>query len=120
MSIGWTFKIKCKKTCVTLLCVQVESTLRGPRGTGLIFIKDSIQKKIIPKIIDTTKSKIIGKNLSIINSTNIFETFEYSPSLKIGLSKAIEKYNKLGHKEVEFKIKNLSKYFRKKYHQIHL
>ena len=67
------------------------------------FYKRFHSKKIIPKIIDTTKSKIIGRNLSIINSKNIFETFEYSPSLKIGLSKAIEKYNKLGHKEVNLK-----------------
>ena len=107
-------KLNVKKNMCDALVCSGRKYLRGPRGTGLIFIKDSIQKKIIPKIIDTTKSKIIGRNLSIINSTNIFETFEYSPSLKIGLSKAIEKYNKLGHKEVEFKIKNLSKYFRKK------
>ena len=107
-------KLNVKKNMCDALVCSGRKYLRGPRGTGLIFIKDSIQKKIIPKIIDTTKSKIIGRNLSIINSKNIFETFEYSPSLKIGLSKAIEKFNKLGHKEVEFKIKNLSKYFRKK------
>ncbi|MAI60749.1 MAG: hypothetical protein CMM92_07000 [Rickettsiales bacterium] len=102
-----------KNMCDGLVC-SGRKYLRGPRGTGLIFIKDSIQKKIIPKIIDITKSKIIGRNISIINRKNIFETFEYSPSLKIGLSKAIEKFNKLGHKEVELKIKSLSKYFRKK------
>ena len=114
MSISWPFEIECKKNMCDALVCSGRKYLRGPRGTGLIFIKDSIQEKIIPKIIDTTKSKIIGRKLSIINSKNIFETFEYSPSLKIGLSKAIEKFNKLGHKEVEFKIKNLSKYFRKK------
>jgi len=102
-----------KNMCDALVC-SGRKYLRGPRGTGLIFIRDSIQKKITPKIMDTTKSKINGRNLSIINNKNIFETFEYSPSLKIGLSKAIEKFNKLGHKKIEHDIKNLSKYFRKK------
>ena len=107
-------KLNVKKNMCDALVCSGRKYLRGPRGTGLIFIKDSIQKNITPKIIDTTKSKIIGRNLSIFNKENIFETFEYSPSLKIGLSKAIEKYNKLGHKKIELKIKNLSKYFRKK------
>tara|TARA_A100001011_G_scaffold364704_1_gene415713 strand:- start:3601 stop:4734 length:1134 start_codon:yes stop_codon:yes gene_type:complete len=107
-------KLNVKKNMCDALVCSGRKYLRGPRGTGLIFIKDSIQKKIIPKIIDTSKSKVIGKNLSVINNQNIFETFEYSPSLKIGLSKAIEKFNKLGHKKIELIIKNLSKYFRKK------
>ena len=107
-------KLNVKKNMCDALVCSGRKYLRGPRGTGLIFIKESIQKKIIPKIIDTTKSKVIGKNISVINNQNIFETFEYSPSLKIGLSKAIEKFNKLGHKKIELSIKNLSKYFRKK------
>ena len=107
-------KLNVKKNMCDALVCSGRKYLRGPRGTGLIFIKDSIQKNITPKIIDTTKSKIIGRNLSIFNNENIFETFEYSPSLKIGLSKAIEKFNNLGHKKIELKIKNLSKYFRKK------
>ncbi len=107
-------KLNVKKSMCDALVCSGRKYLRGPRGTGLIFIKDSIQKKITPKILDTTKSKIIGENFSIFNNKNLFETFEHSPSLKIGLSKAIEKCNKLGLKKIEFKIKNLSKYFRKK------
>tara|TARA_B100000963_G_C22614755_1_gene666728 strand:+ start:479 stop:1288 length:810 start_codon:yes stop_codon:yes gene_type:complete len=107
-------KLNVKKNMCDVLVCSGRKYLRGPRGTGLIFIRNSIQKKITPRIIDTTKSKIIGRNLLIINNKNIFETFEYSPSLKIGLSKAIEKFNNLGHKKIETKIKNLSKYFRKK------
>ena len=57
MSISWTFEIECKKNMCDALVCSGRKYLRGPRGTGLIFIKDSIQKKIIPKIIDTTKSK---------------------------------------------------------------
>ena len=107
-------KLNVKKNMCDALVCSGRKYLRGPRGTGLIFIKNSIQKYITPKIIDTTKSKIIGENFSIISNKNIFETFEYSPSLKIGLSKAIEKFNKLGPEKIESKIKNLSKYFRKK------
>ena len=91
--------------------------LRGPRGTGFIYIKDSIKKKIQPSIFDS-RSCVLKKMKTILYKKNLFETFEFSPALIIGLSESLSYLNKLGIRKVEKKIKNLSIYFRKQIKKI--
>ncbi len=88
--------------------------LRGPRGTGFIFIKKKIQKKIIPSLLDMHNSKIIKNKEIVHNKSHIFETFEHSPALKIALSDSIEKINNIGVAKIQKKINFLSLYMRKK------
>ena len=77
--------------------------LRGPRGTGFIYIKDDIQKRIVPHLLDIHNSKII-KNEKIVNiKSNIFETFEHSPALKLALSDSIENINNIGIYKIQKK-----------------
>ena len=66
-----------------------------------------------PLILDLRNTKLTKKGLKV-SKANIFENFEYSPALKIGLSKAIEKINLFGIKKIEFDIAKKSKYLRKK------
>ena len=49
-----------------------------------------------------------------IRSDRTFENFEYSPALKLGLNKAIEKINYFDINKIEPNIKNKSLYLRKK------
>ncbi len=87
--------------------------LRGPRGTGFIFLNNKIRSKIKPLILDLNNSKLYEKRVKVKNA-RIFENFEYSPALKIGLSKAIEKLNNIGIERLELDIKKKSLFFRKK------
>ena len=64
-------------------------------------------------ILDMKNSEIIGDKIKIKKS-NIFENFEFSPSLQVGLSKALEKVNEYGIYNIEQNIIKKSKYFRKK------
>ena len=66
-----------------------------------------------PLILDLKNTKFSKKGLKV-SKANIFENFEYSPALKIGLSKAIEKINLLGIKKIEVDIAKKSKFLRKK------
>ena len=50
-------------------------------------------------------TKAVKKNVPL------FEVFEYSPALKLGLSNAIANVNKIGIKKIEKKIKKLSIFF---------
>ena len=102
-----------KNLCDALVC-SGRKYLCGPRGTGFIYLRNPIQKKIVPNILDLNKSKVIKNKLSIYEKKNLFELFEHSPALKIGLSKSIEKINKIGVEKIEKKIKNLSRYLREK------
>ena len=63
-------------------------------------------------------AEIIGDKIRI-NKSNIFENFEFSPSLQLGFSKAIEKVNNHGIYKIEQNIICKSKYFRKKLENFH-
>ena len=111
-SIGH-IKIDVKKIKCDVMVGSGRKYLRGPRGTGFIYVKDSVKKNIQPSIFDS-KSCVLKKMNTILYKKNLFETFEFSPALIIGLSESLSYLNKLGIKNIEKKIKNLSIYFRKK------
>ena len=111
-SIG-QIEVDVKKINCDVLVGSGRKYLRGPRGTGFIYMNDKIRKKIKPMILDMKNAEIIGDKIKI-NKSNIFENFEFSPSLQLGFSKAIEKVNKYGINKIEQNIISKSKYFRKK------
>ncbi len=101
-------KIKCD-----VLVGSGRKYLRGPRGTGFIFLNNKIRPRITPLILDMNNAKFNFNNLRV-NNRRVFENFEYSPALKVGLSKAIEKINKFGVNKSENIIKRKSILLRKK------
>ena len=111
-SIGQV-NIDVKKIKCDVLVGSGRKYLRGPRGTGFIFINEKIRNKIKPLILDMKNSEFINGRLKIKNS-NIFENFEFSPSLQLGLSMAIDKINHIGIKKIETDINRKSKHLRKR------
>jgi len=111
-SIGH-IEVDVKKINCDVLVGSGRKYLRGPRGTGFIYINDNVREKINPMILDMKNAEIIEDKIKISRS-NIFENFEFSPSLQLGFSKAIEKVNNCGIHKIEQNIINKSKYFRKK------
>ncbi len=99
--------------CDALVC-SGRKYLRGPRGTGFIYVRNEIQNKLNPSILDMKKCKVEQNKLEIFEEKNIFEVFEYSPALKIGFSNSISEINKIGIKKIEKKIIKFSRYFRSK------
>ena len=111
-SIGH-ININVKKINCDVLVGSGRKYLRGPRGTGFIFVKKTLQTKLKPLILDL-KNASVHENKVKINEKRIFENFEYSPALKLGLNKAVEKINLLEMNKIELNIKKKSLYFRKK------
>ena len=116
-SIG-QIEVDVKKINCDVLVGSGRKYLRGPRGTGFIYINDKIREKINPMILDMKNAEIIGDKIKI-NKSNIFENFEFSPSLQLGFSKAIEKVNNYGIYKIEQNIIKKSEYFRKKLENFH-
>ena len=116
-SIG-QIEVDVKKINCDVLVGSGRKYLRGPRGTGFIYINDKTREKINPMILDMKNAEIVGDNIKI-NKSNIFENFEFSPSLQLGFSKAIEKVNNYGIYKIEKNIISKSKYFRKKLENFH-
>ncbi len=111
-SIGQV-KVDVKKIKCDVLVGSGRKYLRGPRGTGFIFVKKQITKKIQPSILDL-KNAELKENYIKIRKSNVFENFEYSPALKLGLSKAIENTNITGIEEITSDIKKKSLFLRRK------
>ena len=93
-------EVNVKKINCDVLVGSGRKYLRGPRGTGFIYINDKIRQKINPMILDMRNSEIIGNKIKVKKS-NIFENFEFSPSLQVGLSKALERVNEYGICNIE-------------------
>ena len=109
-SIGQV-EIDVKKQHCDILVASGRKYLRGPRGTGLLYINKKIKKEISPLILDIKNTSVKGNRISMNKKSSLFEVFEYSPALKLGLSKAISDVNKIGIEKIKKKIKNLSSFF---------
>lgn len=86
--------------------------LRGPRGTGFIFLKTQTNFAITPSIVDSYNTRCL-KKFKFIRS-HIFENFEYSRALKLGLAESINQINLITVKKIEKNIKKKSYYLREK------
>ena len=110
-SIGH-INVNVKKFKCDVLIGSGRKFLRGPRGTGFIFLRKMKNSLIKPQIIDAHNSNINSK--ISIKSDHVFENFEYSPALKIGLSESVKRINDIGIIKIEKNIKLKSNYFRDK------
>ena len=112
--------INVKKIKCDVLVGSGRKYLRGPRGTGFIYVNSKILNLVCPNILDLKNSKIFQNKVKIMKS-KIFENFEYSPALKLGLTEAIDCINKKTIQKIELDIKKKSTYLRlklKKYNRI--
>ena len=76
-------KLNAKKNMCDALVCSGRKYLRGPRGTGLIFIKDSIQKKITPKPLRAVKLR------------SFYETIDIDTIEDLNLARMIERSKKI-------------------------
>ncbi len=107
-------KIKCD-----FLSATGRKFLRGPRGTGLLYVSDRVlQSKMAPLMIDGWGAKWTSLNeFEMKPSAKRFETWERSYALIIGLTEAIRYANEIGmdviedcNKELQSRLRsNLSK-----------
>ncbi len=80
------------------LSVTGRKFLRGPRGTGLLYVSDSmLEKDIFPRMIDG-RGGIWNKSddFDIIPGARRFEMWEKSYALQVGFSEAIRYANEIG------------------------
>lgn len=91
-------KIKCD-----FLSATGRKFLRGPRGTGLLYVSDRIlQSNMAPLLIDGWGAKWTDLNqFEMKTSAKRFETWERSYALMVGLTEAIRYANEIGMDIIE-------------------
>jgi len=64
--------------------------LRGPRGTGLLYIRQALATELTPVILDLYSAKWTTRTtFEIRDDARRFESWESSPALKLGLGSAV-------------------------------
>ncbi|WP_340200788.1 aminotransferase class V-fold PLP-dependent enzyme [Ascidiimonas sp. W6] len=108
-------KVKCD-----FLSVTGRKFLRGPRGTGFLYVSDKVLAEgLEPLFIDTRGADLQDSSKYIPKKTAMrFETWEYSYMSLVGLAEAIKYLNQLGIANVFEYNQKLMKPFREKLNAI--
>ncbi|MFT5502983.1 MAG: cysteine desulfurase/selenocysteine lyase [Gammaproteobacteria bacterium] len=92
-----------------LLSATGRKFLRGPRGTGFLYVRDSILEKLDPPFIDLHSARWIDKdNYEFIAGARRFENWESYVAGRIGLTRAIEYALEIGLENIQNRITHLS------------
>ena len=83
--------------------------LRGPRGTGFLFVRSSILNKLDPPVLDLHSAKWTEPNrFAILSGTRRFENWENYIAGKIGLGVAVDYALNIGLDAIAERITNLA------------
>lgn len=118
-SVG-QIKIDVHKINCDFLSVTGRKFLRGPRGTGFLYISDKvIAKRLEPLFIDMRGAKWTKFNdYEIEMSAKRYETWEFSYASLLGLKEAIGYANKVGIDNIQNYNKDLSQKLREGLSQV--
>lgn len=102
-----------------VLCVTGRKYLRGPRGTGLLYVRSSLLNTLEPPILDQHSAKLISPTEYLMcPDSQRFENWEQNCAGKYALGVAIDYVLSFGMDEIQNRIYPLADNFRKKLSQI--
>ena len=91
------------------LCGSGRKYLRGPRGTGFLFVKSKTLKILEPIFLDLHSATWNDvESYEFVKSARMFECWERNVAAMVGLATAVEYLSTLGVVAVENRIKQLS------------
>ncbi len=89
--------------------------LRGPRGSGFLFVKNSRIRHLQPLNLDLHSAEWMSENeFKAREDAKKFETWECNIAAKLGLSAAVEEANQIGIQKIWNRVTELADYMRKK------
>ncbi len=88
--------------------------LRGPRGTGLVYVREDFSERIDPPGIDATSAEWSqhGDDYALVSGARRFEEFETSVAAQLGLGNALGELLDLGIDRVHERITALASHLR--------
>ncbi|MEO6124832.1 MAG: aminotransferase class V-fold PLP-dependent enzyme [Ilumatobacteraceae bacterium] len=96
-----------------LLSAAGRKFLRGPRGTGFLYVRDSIVDQLRPPLLDTRSSVWTGPDsYEIAPAARRFEAFEHSVANRLGLGVAARYAHSIGMSAIEERTATLAELLR--------
>ncbi len=101
------------------LCITGRKYLRGPRGTGLLYIRDTLLDRLEPPILDQHAAELISPTAYRMRpDARRFENWEQYVAGKYALAKAIDYALSWGLDSIQQRIYGLADRLRKKLSEI--
>jgi len=89
--------------------------LRGPRGTGFLYVSKEILERLEPPFIDMRAASWTGENAyKLAAGSQRFENWESYVAGRLGLAAAVEYALDIGLADIEKRVCHLAGYFREK------
>jgi cysteine desulfurase / selenocysteine lyase len=98
-----------------MLCATGRKYLRGPRGTGFLYVRRSMLEQMEPPLLDMHAASWISRNkFAVRGDAKRFETWESAAATRLGLGVAIEYAMALGLKNIERRVQELGALLRER------
>ncbi len=92
-----------------MLCATGRKYLRGPRGTGFLYVRRTMLESMDPPFLDLRAATWTARNVfEVRNDARKFETWESSVATRLGLGTAIEYALALGLDKIEARVQALA------------
>ena len=98
-----------------MLCATGRKYLRGPRGTGFLYVRSAMLAQMEPPLLDLRAATWVEKGkFEIRGDAKKFETWESAAALRLGLGVAIEYALALGLERIERRVRYLAALLRER------
>jgi selenocysteine lyase/cysteine desulfurase len=98
-----------------MLCATGRKYLRGPRGTGFLYVRSAMLAQMEPPLLDLRAATWVEKGkIEVRGDAKKFETWESAAALRLGLGVAIEYALALGLERIERRVQNLAALLRER------
>ncbi|MFQ3282777.1 aminotransferase class V-fold PLP-dependent enzyme [Reinekea sp.] len=98
-----------------ILCITGRKFLRGPRGTGLLYVRSSLLPHLEPPMLDQHAAELISPSEFLIRpDSKRFENWEQYCAGKFALGVAIDYAMSWGLHEIQQRVYSLADHFRAK------
>jgi cysteine desulfurase/selenocysteine lyase len=102
-----------------MLCATGRKYLRGPRGTGFLYVRSAMLAQMEPPLLDLRAANWVEKGkFEVRGDAKKFETWESAAALRLGLGVAIEYALALGLKRIERRVQDLAALLRERLGQV--
>jgi cysteine desulfurase / selenocysteine lyase len=102
-----------------MLCATGRKYLRGPRGTGFLYVRDAMLARMEPPLLDLRAATWVSEGQYEVRSdARKFETWEAAAATRLGLGVAIEYALALGLESIERRVQGLAAVLRQRLAEI--
>jgi selenocysteine lyase/cysteine desulfurase len=102
-----------------MLCATGRKYLRGPRGTGFLYVRSSMLGQMEPPLLDLHAATWVAPGkFEVRSDARKFETFESAAATRLGLGVAIEYALALGLDRIERRVQALAALLRERLAEI--